>query len=265
VTIAVFGLGEAGSLIAADLAAAGHVTRGFDPAPVDTPRRVERVDDPRRAVADADVVLAVTAAADALTAVEQATGAYRRGAVYADLSTASPARKRELADVAARSDLSFVDVALMSTVPGKGVRTPALVAGPGAARYVDLVRGLGASVDVAGEHPGDAATRKLLRSVVMKGLAALIIESMRAAEAAGLAQETYDNIVEQLTVTDESFVRRLVEGTEPHSVRRLHEMEATAELLADLGIDPVMTSATVEHLRRTPARGVPQLPRGAST
>jgi 3-hydroxyisobutyrate dehydrogenase-like beta-hydroxyacid dehydrogenase len=254
--IAVFGIGEAGSLIAADLAALGAVVTAFDPADVATPPAVRRTDSPADAVRDADVVLAVTAAADAHAALDQAAGGYGAGALYADLSTASPGRKRELAVAAATQGLLFADVALMSTVPGKGLRTPALVSGPGATRYAALVE----TAQVAGQHAGDAATRKLLRSVVMKGLAALVIEAMRGAHAAGLADETFENVVAQLTDTDEAFVRRLVEGTKPHALRRLHEMEATSELLAELGVEPLMTAATTEHLRRMLDVDLPPLP-----
>ena len=76
---------------------------------------------------------------------------------------------------------------------------------------------LGMPVEHAGDEPGRAATRKLLRSVVMKGLAALVIESMRAAEAAGLADETWDNIVAQLTAADEALIRRLVDRHRAHA------------------------------------------------
>jgi 3-hydroxyisobutyrate dehydrogenase-like beta-hydroxyacid dehydrogenase len=103
-------------------------------------------------------------------------------------------------------------------------------------------------VDHAGDEAGLAASRKLLRSVVMKGLAALVIESMRAAGAAGLGEETWHNLVAQLTAADEGLIRRLVTGAGPHATRRLHEMEATVELLAELGVDPVMTRSTVAHL-----------------
>ena len=99
------------------------------------------------------------------------------------------------------------------------------------------------------EHWPVPATRKLLRSVVMKGLAALVIEAMRAAEAAGLAEETWDNVVAQLAAADDALVRRLVQGTGPHAERRRHEMEAATALLTELGVDPTMTRATAAHLR----------------
>lgn len=245
----VFGLGEAGSLIAGDLAAAGVEVHGYDPAGVATPAGVARHDDPRAAARGADLVLGITAAADAPTALAQALDAIPRGATYADLATASAALKRRLAASAAGAGLGFVDVALMSTVPGTGLRTPALASGPAAGAFVAALAPLGMPVEHAGDEAGQAATRKLLRSVVMKGLAALVIESLRAAEAAGLAGETWDNVVAQLTAADEALIRRLVTGTGRHAARRVHEMEATVELLADLGVEPTMTAATAAQLR----------------
>ncbi|MDH3754523.1 MAG: NAD(P)-binding domain-containing protein, partial [Acidimicrobiia bacterium] len=137
--VGVFGLGEAGSSIAADLADAGATVTGFDPAARPALAAVRQVDDPRAAVGDAELVLAITASSDAMTALSQALDTMPAGIVYADLSTASPERKRELAARAAERSLRFADVALMSTVPGKGLFTPALAAGPGAAQYRRLL------------------------------------------------------------------------------------------------------------------------------
>lgn len=260
--IAVFGLGEAGSLYAGDLVAAGAEVHGFDPASVATPEGVMRHDDPVSAVDEADVVMALTAASDSTTALTQAIDAIPRSAVYADCATAASGLKRRLAATADDAGLAFVDVALMAPVPGTGLRTPALASGSGARHFVDLMAPLGMTITDDGDEAGRAAARKLLRSVVMKGFAALIIESMDAARAAGLTDETWENLAEQFTAADEALLRRLVEGTEPHALRRLHEMEATAELLAELGVDPVMTRGTVESLRRIEAgeATVPELP-----
>lgn len=249
--ICVLGLGEAGAAIAADLAARPDVdVHGYDPAAPGTPPGVARHRDVAEAVAGADLVLAVTPATEAATALVQTLGALPGHALYADLSTASPRVKQRLAGLAAGAGLPFVDVALMSPVPGSGLGTPALASGPGATAFVAAMRPLGMPVDAVGDRPGQAATAKLLRSVLMKGLAAVLIEALRAAEAAGLAAETWDNLVAQLGAVDEPMVRRLVTGTGAHADRRLHEMAAAAELLTELGVDPLMTRATVAHLQR---------------
>lgn len=259
---AVFGLGEAGSLFAAGLVEAEVQVHGYDPADVPTPEGVVRHDAPAAAVSSADVVLALTAASDAEAALAQALASIPATAVYADCSTGPSGLKRRLSDLAAGHGIAFVDVALMSPVPGKGIATPALASGPGASRFVELMAPAGMDVADDGPEPGRAAARKLLRSVVMKGFAALLIESMEAAHAAGLAAETWENLVAQFTEADEALMRRLVAGTAPHSLRRLHEMEASAALLEELGIDPVMTRGTVESLRRIDEEGaeIPDLP-----
>ena len=256
--VTVFGLGEAGSRLAGDLAGLVGPVAGYDPAAVPTPKGVERFADPVGAVFGADVVFAVTAQSDAVAALQQGLHAMRPGTLYADLSTSAPAVKQQLAKTAAQHSLDFADVALMA--PTRGLRTPSLVAGSGAARYVALMGPLGVPVESVGDRAGDAATRKLLRSVMMKGLAALVIEAMRAAEVAGLTPWLWGNLVDEITEADEALLARLVRGTGPHAVRRLHEMEACLAMLESLGIDPVMTRATVENLRRIPAEGVPQLP-----
>lgn len=256
-TITVFGLGEAGSLIAADLAAAGATVRAYDPADVATPTGVERFDDPREAVRKARLVMAITAAADAQGAIAQAWDVIGRGTIYADLSTAPPSLKEDLNDTATLRGLPFADVALMATVPGKGVSTPAFASGPGAAGYAELVNPLGASVEVLGGEPGQAALRKLLRSVFMKGMTSTLIEAMEAAEAAGESEWFWDHVAATIEDADEQLLARLVAGTGTHAVRRRNEMEAAAQLLEILEVDPIMTRAAAERLRRVEDDGLP--------
>lgn len=259
--ITVFGLGEAGSRIAADLAAAGAMVRGYDPAAVPTPPGVERFADPVPAVADADLIMAVTAAADGEQALSQARSEIPPGTVYADLSTSTPAQERALARAAADRGLAFADVALMSTVVGKGLRTPQLVAGTGARRYGELLRPFGTPVEVISDHAGDAATRKLLRSIFMKGLAGVVIEAVRAAHAAELGDWLWEHVVTELTAADEETLVRLVAGSVPHAERRREEMTAAASLLDELDVDAPMTRATVTSLEQVLEIGVPDLPR----
>ncbi len=246
--ITVFGLGEAGSLIAADLARTGANINGYDPAGVATPDGVTRFGDPGPSVRGSTLVMAITAASDARKAITQAE--MRRGTVYADLSTAAPSLKEALADIAAMRGLPFVDVALMSTVPGHGLGTPALASGPGAAAYAGMVNELGARVEVLSDQPGHAAARKLLRSVVTKGLTSLLVESLEAAEAYGDTEWMWDHLVEFVTNADERLLRRLIEGTPGHVDRRIVEMEAATAFLDSLGVESTMTSATAETLRR---------------
>jgi 3-hydroxyisobutyrate dehydrogenase-like beta-hydroxyacid dehydrogenase len=258
--IALFGLGEAGSLVAIDMQKAGNNISAYDPKYVATPAGVDRVQTPSEAVADADVVVALTAGDDALGALDQAITDIPSTALYADFSTNSASAKLAMADRAARFGFEFVDVALMTLVPGKGLRTPVTVAGTGALRFEEIFSSLGMPVHRLDGNAGDAATRKLLRSVMMKGLAAVIIESMRAGKAAGCSEWVWENLSTEIAQADEAFITRLVSGTQPHAHRRLHEMECSAELLKDLGIEPTMTLATLESLKSVIRSGVPEIP-----
>jgi 3-hydroxyisobutyrate dehydrogenase-like beta-hydroxyacid dehydrogenase len=258
--IAVFGLGEAGSLISADLVKAGVSVAGYDPAEVKTPHGVKRFDNPEACLKDADIILAITAQADAVYAINQSLHSINAGTLYADLSTSSAALKKQLAEIASGKGIIFVDIALMTIVPGNRIQTPALASGVGADKFVSIFIPLGMPVEAISEIAGDAATRKLLRSVMMKGLAALVIEAMRAGHAAGCEEWLWKNMAEQLIATDEKVLTRLVTGTGVHALRRLHEMQASMALLEELGIDPVMTRSTVESLKQVLENSVPEIP-----
>jgi 3-hydroxyisobutyrate dehydrogenase-like beta-hydroxyacid dehydrogenase len=239
-TVALLGLGEAGSALAGELVAAGVFVRGFDPAAGNDVPGVHRAADARAAVEGSDVVLSVTAASAALDAAGGAAGGLREGQVYADLNSAGAALKRAVAEVVAPTGAQFADVALMGVVPRDGLHTPALVSGPGAEAFAQRLRPLGMPVEVLGDEPGAAAARKLLRSVFMKGLAASCLESLRAARAAGWMRA---EIEAMLAGADAALLERLVVGSARHATRRIGEVHDARELLAELGVEPRVTVA----------------------
>jgi 3-hydroxyisobutyrate dehydrogenase-like beta-hydroxyacid dehydrogenase len=243
--VAVLGLGEAGGRLAADLVGLGVEVRGFDPLVVSVPEGVARAGDPVSAVSGTTMVLALTTSATALAVAESALPGLRTGAIYADLNTASPALKGDIAALVAGADARFADVALLGPVPARGLATPALASGPGAQAFADTFGLLGMPVEVVSDVPGDAATLKLLRSVFMKGLAASALESLRAAKAAGHAAWLEGEIA---AVIGEPLLERLVEGSRLHAARRVDEMEAARKLLLELGLEPRMTAASASVL-----------------
>lgn len=245
--VALLGMGEAGSHIATDLVAAGVAVTAYDPRPVVAPAGVVMLGSEAEAAAAADVVLSVNWASVAVAAASAALPGLTPRTLYAELNTASPAQKRAVAAAISPSGACFVDVALMSNVPGKGVRTPMLVAGPGAEEFAALVRGFGTEVEVLAGETGEAAGRKLLRSVFMKGFGSVVVEALAAARAAGLEQWMETQI--QAVLADPGEARRFDAGTRLHARRRSHEMAAALELLADLGTETTMTRATLENLR----------------
>lgn len=248
--VAVLGLGEAGLALAADLARAGDEVCGYDPAPVPRISGVDVCESPAVAVARCDLVLAVTHASQAAGLLGSVVEKLDKGLIYADLSTASPGLKETLAKRLANRDALFVDVALMAPVPGRGLATPALASGNGAPQYATLINARGGRVEVVDAQAGTAAARKLLRSVVMKGLAALLIESTEAAERYGEGDWFWNHLVEQFGAMDEALLRRLRLATSTHAGRRVEEMEAARELLIELGVPATMTEATIAQLRR---------------
>jgi 3-hydroxyisobutyrate dehydrogenase-like beta-hydroxyacid dehydrogenase len=245
--IALLGLGEAGSEIGRDLVAAGADVRGYDPKGIVVEGVAPRGSE-AEAVADADLVLSANSSHDAVTALVNALPALRPGTVWADLNTASPGVKAALVEQLAGRDVPVVDVALMSPVPGKGLRTPMLVSGDGAARYAQVLAGFGVQVTIQPGPAGEAISRKLLRSVFYKGLAAAVVEALAAAEAAGCADWLRGNISAELAGFDERTIDRLVDGTHRHARRRADEMTAATDQLAELGVPPRIAAAARDLL-----------------
>jgi 3-hydroxyisobutyrate dehydrogenase-like beta-hydroxyacid dehydrogenase len=252
ITVAVLGLGEAGGLIARDLVAAGATVRGFDPR-VPASDGVRQAGDDADACRGADVVLSVNSAADALDALSQGLPGCRSGIIWADLNTAAPRRKEQLSEVAGEA-VRVVDVALMAPVPGRGLATPMTASGPAAEPYALALRPFGATVEVLAGPVGAAATRKLLRSVFYKGMAAAVLEAVEAARLAGLGEWLEDNIRTELNRTDAATFDRLIDGSLAHAVRRTEEMAAAAELLDDLGVPARVARASRDWLADLAAR-----------
>jgi len=246
VKVAVLGLGEAGSRIAADLVAAGAEVAGFDPRQPVPPGVASAAGD-ADACRDAGLVLSVNSAHDALDALRQSLPACGPGTVWADLNTASPGLKTALHE-AAGGRVDVVDVALMAPVPGRGLRTPMTMSGSGARAAAAFLTSYGAEVEVLDGPVGAAATRKLLRSVFYKGMAAAVIEALEAARAAGLSEWLSENIRTELTRSDAATLDRLVDGSRTHAVRRTEEMAAAAQLLTELGVPPRIATASRDWL-----------------
>jgi 3-hydroxyisobutyrate dehydrogenase-like beta-hydroxyacid dehydrogenase len=244
--VAVLGLGEAGGRLAADLASAGVEVRGYDPAPAPTPLGVERIGDPGSAVSGSSIVLALTTAATALAAAEASLSSLGDGAIYADLNTATPALKRDLANLVARSKTArFADVALLGPIPERGLQAPVLVSGAGARTFAEAFVPLGMPVLVISEEPGDAAAMKLVRSVFMKGLAAAVVESMQAAEAMGRREWLAGEIEKMIGLP---YLERALDGSRMHALRRIDEMDAARDLLLELGVEPHIATASAAQL-----------------
>lgn len=242
--IAILGWGEAGSAIGSDLIGAGSDVRAFDPkAPVPAaaqPRKSEA-----DAVRDADIVLSINSGHDAPVALDHALPSLSPQTIWADLNAAAPSLKVSLTVAAPRD--SVVDVAIMAPVPGKGLRVPMVASGPGAATFAATLNAMGGNVSVLDGPVGAASSRKLLRSVFYKGLAAAVVEALAGGRAAGCEDWLRDNISAELAAFDSVTIKRLVDGTFQHARRRSDEMAAASQQLRDLGVEPRIAAAA-QHL-----------------
>lgn len=237
VRIGIIGLGEAGSLIAAGLQAAGADVIGFDPVVPAAPP-VPLAEDAAAAVDGADIVISINSSTAARKVAEQVAPLIGAGAVYADLNTGTPALKKSLA--ALFPDGAFADVAIMKPVPGLAEKVPMGVAGPGARRFVDLLEPLGMNLEYVSDVPGEAAARKLLRSILAKGMAAVLIDTLWAAERMGLQDWAYEEILREFDSTSAETAKRYITGTAQHVKRRQIEMMDVTEMLNEVGYQSTM-------------------------
>jgi len=172
------------------------------------------------------------------------------GAVYADFNTASPQLKEQIEALAVGHGVSMADVAVLAPVPRAGHRTELLASGSGAPLLVELLEPFGVPITVIGGPVGEAARLKLLRSVFMKGLAALVVESIGAARAVGAESWLQDQISHELGSGGPELVARLIEGTYAHAVRREHEVQDALAALEAAGQPADMTRATLAWFER---------------
>lgn len=250
---AVIGLGEAGSRYAAALAGHGHDVAGVDPSDKPTPPGIRRAGSIAHAVADADLVLVATGAAAAPGIAKTAAPYLLPKACYADFTSSAPATMEQLAQIVEDAGASFADVAILGPVTWHGVQTPLLVSGSGGKAIYELMSAVGANVEVLDAPAGAAMAHKLLRSVFMKGLAAIVGEAVEASRAAGYEQWARNQIAAQLAGDGHAVIDRLLAGTELHAERRRLEMHDTAAYLDSLGVPPLMTHATETALQRIAA------------
>jgi 3-hydroxyisobutyrate dehydrogenase-like beta-hydroxyacid dehydrogenase len=252
--IAVVGLGEAGAIYAADLLARGASVIGTDLHVRGVPTGVELADDIAATVRGADVVLSLVGATSAATVLDEALPVMAPASIFVDMNTSGPDDKRLLAGRSAERGIPFVDAAIMAPVPRARIDTPLLVSGPGVAALVPRLEELRIAATDVGAEPGAAARLKLLRSIFMKGLAAVVIESVHAAELFGAEDWLIDQIASELGASGRGAVRHLIDGTTKHAVRREIEMLEVRALLQSLDAPHPMTDGTIEWLRTIAGR-----------
>ncbi|HVW70717.1 MAG TPA: DUF1932 domain-containing protein, partial [Steroidobacteraceae bacterium] len=255
--VALVGFGEAGSILGEDLAAGGREVATYDIL-LDTPAsraamlakaqraKVVAADSLKAVVQDADLVIsAVTANASAQVA--QAAGkVLRAGQIFLDINSCSPATKRANAENVQRSGADYVEAAVMAPVPPQRLKVPMLLGGRRAAELAPALQALGMSATAISDRIGVASAVKMCRSIVIKGLEALTVESMLAARRFGAEKEvlaSLEGTFPQMGWQDK-LPDYLVSRVAEHGRRRAAEMREVAHTLEDVGMEPTMALAT---------------------
>ena len=198
---------------------------------------------------ECEIVFSAVTAAAAGPVGQEAALALKPRHLYVDINSVSPAVKKAIGEAVAGSGAKFVEAAVMSTVPPLGHGAPMLLCGPGATDFAARMTPLGMKLEVLDGPPGSAAAIKMFRSVIIKGLEALMLECVLAAEQFGAANRVFDSVSVSIPGIDwNQLARYMVGRTALHAERRAHEMMEVAATLSDLGVEPIMAAATAKRI-----------------
>jgi len=256
--IGLVGYGEVGRILAEDLRAAGiaHVTACDVKlgTPAERPLRdhaarhgVELIASHAALAAGADLVVSAVTASQTVPAAEAcAPGA--RGTWFLDFNSASPGAKQRAAAAIDGAGGAYVEAAVMTSVPPYRIRVPLLLGGARAAELVPPLTALGFCAQVASDRLGVASATKMCRSVMIKGLEAMVIEAFTAARAYGVEADVLASLIETFPGIDWErqagyFFQRVVQ----HGRRRAEEMREAAETVREIGLAPWSAAATAER------------------
>ncbi|MDR7084547.1 3-hydroxyisobutyrate dehydrogenase-like beta-hydroxyacid dehydrogenase [Arthrobacter ginsengisoli] len=238
--VAFVGHSEAGSVVASELIKAGFDVVGFDLAVSRSPI-APMAKSLEEAVAGAAVVLSLGPSSAPFRVAESVVPLLAKSALYGDLSAGTPAVKKELA--ALFDDGSYADIAVVGQDPVSG-EIPALdVAGTGARKLMDLLGPSSLRLEYVSEVPGEATARRLFRSLLVKGMAGVITDSLWAAESMGLQNWAYQEILEEFESHSAQTAKRYLLGTALHVKRRQIEMMDVVEMLNETGYESTMIAA----------------------
>jgi len=191
---------------------------------------------PGAAIDGADWIFSAVTAADSLDAARSVAAAIAPGQLFIDINSVSAGRKIETAAIIKASGASYLDMAVMAPVHPRGHRTQVLVAGPDARSAAAVLDRLGFDHAHAGNAVGDATTIKMLRSLFVKGLEAITVQTLLAAKTAGRYDEVYASLSSSFAALGwPKFPLYQLERVATHGVRRAAEMRESARTLAELG------------------------------
>ena len=210
--IAIIGYGEVGRILAEDLRAAGQTVTAFDlklnttAAPALQAHAhqhgVVLTIDHGNAVRSADLVVSAVTANQDIAVAQACAGALKPGSFFLDFNSASPGAKGKAAAIVKASGARYVEGAVMTSLPPYRIKVPLLLGGPDAADLLAPLKALGFNATLASSELGKASATKMCRSVMIKGLEAMVIESFTAARAYGVEKEVIASLLETFPGVD---------------------------------------------------------------
>lgn len=175
--------------------------------------------------------------------------------LLADVSTAKPSEKEQMEALLSSKGIRFVDGAMLGPLPTYAHNVPMLVSGSGAAEWREQMTPYGMDITIVEGKAGKASSIKLVRSVFMKGLETLLVETFLFARKSGVDDIIMDSLAATLDVPFKKTAQRMLAADLVHAERRSFEVEESIELMMDMGIEPIMAHAIVERLKKSAALG----------
>jgi 3-hydroxyisobutyrate dehydrogenase-like beta-hydroxyacid dehydrogenase len=256
--VCMIGLGEVGRIFAEDLKALGvaRVT-AFDVlfrGPASKPSRnaaeagVEVCASADEAVRGAELVVSAVTAAQAMAAAREIAPALAKDAFVLDVNSASPGVKQAASQLIDAAGGRYVEAAVMSSYPPKRIRTPKLLGGAHAPAFLEFARDLELNARIFSEEVGPASATKMCRSVMIKGVEALLAECLLSARRYGVEKTVLGSLGDLLPNPDwEKHARYMISRSLLHGKRRAEEMREVARTVEDAGVEPCMSRAAAER------------------
>jgi len=256
--VALIGFGEAGSLLAAGLAAQGTAVCAYDIKAHGSEQAAmqQRANNAHvtlaasleQALDNADLAISAVTASSAAQVALDAGRLMHQGQYFLDINSVSPATKAHDRDAIESGGAAYVEAAVMAPVPPYGLRVPMLLGGKQSAALSESLNTLGLNTRAVSQDVGVASAIKMCRSVMIKGLEALTLECLSAARRFGAEQAVLASLDETFPSMGwtENLPDYLISRVAEHGRRRAAEMREVAQTLSEVGVDPVMASATAQ-------------------
>jgi 3-hydroxyisobutyrate dehydrogenase-like beta-hydroxyacid dehydrogenase len=198
--------------------------------------------------AQADFIVSAVTASQAVPVAQACAPAVKKGAWFLDFNSASPGAKRRAAALIDGAGGRYVEGAVMTSVPPYRIKVPLLLGGSGARELAPLLVELGFDAKVASDRLGVASAVKMCRSIMIKGMEAMVIESFTTARAYGVEDAVLASLAETFpSINWEKqgayFFQRVIE----HGRRRAEEVREVAETVRDIGLTPWSAQGTAER------------------